>query len=208
MLVIMALEKGAVENAQIITLAEQHFKIYKGLDLTKEGVDDFLDRVTHKHIVKGLGKEDDFEIPLAAEAPVKYEMVHQPKNGVLMVMMENYEKKSGKFKNGKLAIGIKLTQDSFEIVEHLRTIGFVLFHHRSDDGQHLFRVKGECVLKSVEEIETNRYKNIRTAKNYVVLDIDLEKQELDTSKIHSKNKKQSSNSTRYDAQYATIEELY
>ena len=206
--VIMALEKGAVENAQIITLAEQHFKIYKGLDLTKEGVDDFLDRVTHKHIVKGLGKEDDFEIPLAAEAPVKYEMVHQPKNGVLMVMMENYEKKSGKFKNGKVAIGIKLTQDSFEIVEHLRTIGFVLFHHRSDDGQHLFRVKGECVLKSVEEIETNRYKNIRTAKNYVVLDIDLEKQELDTSKIHSKNKKQSSNSTRYDAQYATIEELY
>ena len=83
-----------------------------------------------------------------------------------------------------------------------------MFHHRSDKGQHLFRIKDDCVLKSDEEIESDRYKNIRTAKNYVVFDIDLEKQELDTSKIHSKNKKQSSNSTRYDAQYATIEELY
>ncbi len=210
---IMALDKReAHENSQIIQAARKEFTVYRGLDLTSESVEEFLKKKKKKitaSVIHGLGQQMDYDISLAAESSVKYETVHQIKNGVLMVMMENYNKKSANFINsGKLAIGIKLTQDSFEIVEHLKTIGFVLFHHRSDEGQHLFRVKDECVLKSVEEIETNRYKNIRTAKNYVVLNIDLEKQELDTSKIHSKNKKQSGNSTRYDAQYATIEELY
>ena len=209
---IMALEKIAHENSQIIQAARKEFTIYSGLDLTSESVEEFLKKKKKKttaSVIHGLGQQMDYNISLAADSPVEYEMVHQPKNGVLMVMMENYDKKSANFiSSGKLAIGIKLTKDSFEIVEHLKAIGFVLFHHRSDKGQHLFRIKDDCVLKSDEEIESDRYKNIRTAKNYVVFDIDLEKQELDTSKIHSKNKKQYGNSTRYDAQYATIEELY
>ena len=41
------------------------------------------------------------------------------KDGVLLVMMENFEKKKASFlSHGKLAIGIKYTKDSMEIVEH------------------------------------------------------------------------------------------
>ena len=127
------------------------------------------------------------------------------KYGVLMVMMENYDAKSANFINtGKLAIGIKYTRDTMKIVEHLNTIGYVLFHHRSTSGQHLFQVKGECVVKSVEEIENDRYKNVNTTQMYVVADIELN--ELDTTHVSS-TQMPFSPQTRYDAQYATIDEL-
>ena len=72
-------------------------------------------------------------------------------NGVLMVMMEHYTKKSATFlKNGKLAIGLKYTKDSMEIVEHLQTIGYVLFHTRKDTDRHLFAIKGSCSVKSAQ----------------------------------------------------------
>ena len=128
------------------------------------------------------------------------------KNGVLMVMMENYYTKSLLFlERGKLAIGIKYTRDSMEIVEHLNTIGYVLFHIRSDEGQHLFKVKGNCAVKLDGELETNRYKNVNTTTIYVIVDIDT--QELDATLVDSR-KKEYIPSTRYDAQYATLEELY
>ena len=136
--VIMALAKAAAfekENQTVINTAKKYFVVHEGLDLTKHSVEDFLKiekevkESTPSSVLQGMAQDADSGISLAADAPAKYEMVHQPKNGVLMVMMENYDKKSANFISlGKLAIGIKLTQDSFEIVEHLRTIGFVLFH--------------------------------------------------------------------------------
>lgn len=128
------------------------------------------------------------------------------KNGVLMVMMEYYDTKSvGFINNGKLAIGIKYTRDTMEIVEHLDTIGFILFHHRSNEGQHLFQVKGSCAVKSDNEIEDDRYRNVTTTDMYIVVDFELH--ELDSTKVDCR-KKAFTRQTRYDAQYATIEDLY
>lgn len=128
------------------------------------------------------------------------------RNGVLMVMMENYANKSVKFlSNGKLAIGIKWTKDSMEIVENLKSIGYVLFHHRNDDDQHLFAIQGDCAVKEKSEIEEDRYKSVNTTEMYVVVDLDTTS-ELDSTSIRSSMKEYTSK-TRYDAQYATLEEL-
>ena len=128
------------------------------------------------------------------------------RNGVLMVMMENYANKSVKFlSNGKLAVGIKWTKDSMEIVENLKSIGYVLFHHRNDDDQHLFAIQGDCAVKEKSEIEEDRYKSVNTTEMYVVVDLDITS-ELNSTKIRS-SLKEYTPKTRYDAQYAIINEL-
>ena len=128
------------------------------------------------------------------------------KDGVLMVMMENYAEKCSKFlPNGKLAIGIKYTKDSMEIVEHLSNIGYVLFHTRKDEGQHLFAIEGNPEIKSASELEDSVYRNVKTTGMYVL--VNLVPQELDSSALHSSNKQYASSELRYDAQYALLEEL-
>ena len=128
------------------------------------------------------------------------------RNGVLMVMMEKYADKSAKFlENGKLAVGIKWTKDSMEIVENHKSIGYVLFHHRNDKDQHLFAIKGTCSIKDTSEIEEDRYKSVSTTEMYVIVDLDTTS-ELDSTNIRS-SKKEFTPKTRYDAQYAVIKEL-
>lgn len=129
------------------------------------------------------------------------------KDGVLMVMMENYDTKCMKFLPiGKLAIGVKYTKDSMKIVEHLSSIGYVLFHHRNNNtGQHLFAVKGTCKVVSSEDVESDRYKNVTTTEMYLSVDIDTY-MELDASNLDS-TKKEWTKTTRYDAQFAVITEL-
>lgn len=127
------------------------------------------------------------------------------RNGVLMVMMENYSAKSLSFlSNGKLAIGMKWTKDSMEIVENIKSIGYVLFHYRSEDNKHLFAVNGVCRILNSDELENDRYKNVKDKEMYVV--VDLNTLELDSNHLHVKQKDFTSK-TRYDAQYANIEEL-
>lgn len=122
------------------------------------------------------------------------------RNGVLMVMMEKYAEKSAKFlENGKLAVGIKWTKDSMEIVENHKSIGYVLFHHRNDKDQHLFAIKGTCSIKDTSEIEEDRYKSVSTTEMYVVVDLDTTS-ELDSTNIRS-SQKEYTPKTRYDAQY-------
>lgn len=128
------------------------------------------------------------------------------RQGVLMVMMEQYATKSTHFlANGKLAIGIKLTKESMEIVENISRIGYVLFHHRSDNGQHLFSVKGACVIKAADELEADRYKNVAGKDLYVSVDIDTT--ELSSGNLHASIIKPASKETRYDAQFARLSEL-
>ena len=128
------------------------------------------------------------------------------KDGVLMVMMENYDNKSKNFlPSGKLAIGIKYTKDSMEIVEHLSSIGYVLFHHRNTTGQHLFAIKDGGNVISSEDVETDRYKNVNTTEMYLAINIDTSI-ELDASNLDS-TKKGYTPKSRYDAQYAIINEL-
>lgn len=128
------------------------------------------------------------------------------KNGVLMVMMESYDVKCSRFiPTGKLAVGVKYTRDGIEIAENLHSIGYVLFHTRKDIGQHLFHVKNVRLVKFKEEVESGIYKSVNTAEIYVVIEID-NSQELDASDMHSSMKKYTP-TTRYDAQYANIEEI-
>lgn len=128
------------------------------------------------------------------------------RQGVLMVMMENYDTKSTDFlSNGKLAIGIKLTKESMEIVEYISRIGYVLFHHRSDNGQHLFSVKGACVIKAADELEADRYKDVAGKDLYISVDIDTT--ELSSGNLHASMIKPASKETRYDAQFARMSDL-
>lgn len=128
------------------------------------------------------------------------------KDGVLMVMMENYGSKSlGFLSSGKLAVGIKYTPDSMEIVENLSSIGYVLFHHRNNVGQHLFAVKGACKVVTAEDVEDDRYKNIDTTEMFVAVDIDSSV-EMDACELDA-TKKEFTKPTRYDAQFARMEEL-
>ncbi|MFR3188376.1 MAG: hypothetical protein ACLTOV_10820 [Phocaeicola sp.] len=115
-------------------------------------------------------------------------------------------KKASFLSHGKLAIGIKYTKDSMEIVEHLQSIGYVLFHHRSDSDQHLYAVRGECHDKSLpKNWRNNATAAMKTTEMYLVADIDPTK-ELDASLLHSK-KESYSPTTQYDAQYTTIQDL-
>ena len=129
-------------------------------------------------------------------------IVETGKDGVLMVMMENFADKCVKFlPQGKIAIGIKYTKDSMEIVEHLSEIGFLLFHIRKDEGQHLFKVKGKVSVLPKEEVDNSIYRNISTAEMYAV--VDFETIDLSSPSLHS-SKKPYTSETRYDAQYAVI----
>ena len=128
------------------------------------------------------------------------------RNGILMVMMEDYDSKRGSFLcNGKLAIGLKYTMDSMEIVGHISMISYVLFHTRSANGQHLIAIKGECKVVSSEDIEEDRFKDTDATDMYVMVDLDTTA-ELDATCLDS-TKKNWTNVTRGDAQFSTYEDL-
>ena len=146
-----------------------------------------------KEVLSGVGEKDT-------------SLTVYGRQGVLMVMMENYDTKSTYFlANGKLAIGIKLIKESMEIVENISRIGYVLFHHRSDNGQHLFSVKGACVIKAADELEADRYKNVAGKDLYISVDIDTT--DLSSNNLHASMIKPASKETRYDAQFARLSEL-
>ena len=128
------------------------------------------------------------------------------RNGVLMVMMENYDQKFAYFgSKGQLAIGIKPTKESMKIIEHLKEIGYVLFHHRSREGQHLFPVVGDCRLAYPQELEKERYKIVKERKIFIAFDLDVQA-EMDNSLLDCTLRKFEP-VTRYDAQYAAWAEL-
>lgn len=150
----------------------------------------------------GLGEEPEPKIA-EAKAEAKGIAGNPEKNGVLMVMMENYDKKSAAFlADGRIAVGIKYTKDSMEIVEHLQSIGYVLFHHRNDNDQHLFSVREQCKVIGKEE-RGGIYANVNTTEMYVAVELG---EELDATKVKC-SKKACTQNTRYDAQFASIESL-
>ena len=153
-----------------------------------------------------LGDDPEPILTKAAAASAAAPPTPQPKDGVLMVMMEHYNEKSPKFlPNGHLAIGIKTTKDSMQIVRNIDTIAYLLFHVRKDEGQHLFPVRGKCTIIYADEVPSSRYRNVTTTNLYISVDIDPAA-ELSQTLLHS-NRKPYTPTTRYDAQYATIDEL-
>ena len=197
---ILALMKKEAEEAGV------KFGEYTAGEIEKnEGLKHDLE--SHFHVSEKKTLEDDLVIEDISNVGTLEEIaVTGKKDGVLMVMMEDYSNKSKNFlPTGKLAIGIKYTKDTMEIVEHISSIGYVLFHKRSISGQHLFAVKGDCKVVSGDEVETDSYKNVNTTEMYLTVDIDTSS-EIDSLHIDS-TKKEFVNKTRYDAQYSTIEFL-
>lgn len=128
------------------------------------------------------------------------------KTDVLMVMMENFAAKSKNFlPQGKLAVGLKYTKDGIEIAEHIKHVGYILFHTRKDIDQHLYAVKGTCKIVAKEDLNPDIYKNVNTTEMYIEVELDAE-HELASSEIHSSNKPYTP-TTRYDAQYSSMIEL-
>ena len=180
-----SIEKEIAENDLIITNLQSHFYVSDAFTLDEELLIDDLPNVGTLE-------------PLTEESK---------KQGVLMVMMENYEAKRPKFlPAGKIAIGIKYTRDGIEIAENLQSIGYVLFHTRKIEGLHLFHAKNIRLVKSVDELPSDIYRNIQTTEMYVLVDID-NAEELDSSNINAA-KKAYTRETRYDAQYSLINDLY
>ena len=195
------------EDKEILTLALQTPE-----DYANEEVRVRLD-AEHAELMAMLEKDftiqKDYQLgaqpQLPPKAVVEYGVVDAPRNGVLMVMMENYDIKCVNFlENGKLAIGIKPTKDSMCIVENRANIGYVLFHTRKDEGQHLFAVKDVSEIKYQDELD-GVYPNIKTVGMYVI--VTLNTKELDCDNVHSSKKEFDGKSERYDSQYATMEEL-
>lgn len=180
-----SIEKEIAENDSIITNLQSHFYVSDAFTLDEELLIDDLPNVGTLE-------------PLTEELK---------KQGVLMVMMENYEAKRPKFlPAGKIAIGIKYTRDGIEIAENLQSIGYVLFHTRKVEGLHLFHAKNIRLVKSVDELPSDIYRNIQTTEMYALVDID-NAEELDSSNINAA-KKAYTRETRYDAQYSLINDLY
>lgn len=176
------------------------------LDKQKESENkDLLDKLQKDYYVVEcpLGKNPT-SVLSGEKAQNSYEAIHGRK-GVLMVMMEKYATKSANFSHGKLAVAIKMTVESMDIVENLSNIGYVLFHHRSDNDQHLFSVKGTCTIKATGELEDDRYKNIGNKELYISVDIDTT--ELSSGNLHASKIKPASKETRYDAQFAWLSDL-
>ena len=176
------------------------------LDKQKESENkDLLDKLQKDYYVVEcpLGKNPT-SVLNGEKAQNSSEAVHGRK-GVLMVMMEKYATKSANFSHGKLAVAIKMTVESMDIVENLSNIGYVLFHHRSDNDQHLFSVKGTCTIKAAGELEDARYKNIGNKELYISVDIDTT--ELPNDNLHASMIKPASKETRYDAQFAWLSDL-
>ncbi len=128
------------------------------------------------------------------------------KNGVLMVMMENFGTKTTRFINdGRIAVGLKYSRVSMEIVEHIGEIGYVMFHNRRRDGQHLFAVKSCSGVTGAEDVDEGVYKNVETCEIYLVVEFDSEREmdseELDCTRVECSPK------TRYDVQFARWEEM-
>ena len=84
-------------------------------------------------------------------------------------------------------------------------IGYLLFHTRKDEGQRLFALTEEPVIKYPDELTEDVYKNIKDSQLYILAS--LNQTEMDCTNIHASYIKQTEQSYRYDPQFATIEEL-
>lgn len=127
------------------------------------------------------------------------------KDGVLLVMMERYEDKSRLFlPNGTIAVGLKDTLDSKNIIQNMDSIGYILFHQRKDANQHLFVVDG--VSGVIGRDKTGGvYANVRTTDKYLLVRF-RPNFELPSNLLHS-SKMEFEPRTRYDSQFASLDAL-
>ncbi len=146
--------------------------------------------------------------PTTALASVSQQAVApapQQKDGVLMVMMEQYDAKSKNFlSTSEIAIAIKITDETSHILENISSIGYILFHTRNDKNQHLFAIVSPCTIKTDNSLDKAIYRNMKEKEFYLI--VNFNNQELDSSALHSANAPYTPTS-RYDAQFITLSAL-
>ena len=123
-------------------------------------------------------------------------------------MMENYENKTKSFlQSGTIAVALKDTAESKEIIANSHNIGYILFHTRKDEGKHLFMIE-KISIASIGDVENNIYKTASSSNvtEYALVSFNNEF-ELMADSLHPQRKPNESPSTRYDAQYAVMIEL-
>ncbi|MBR4324472.1 MAG: restriction endonuclease, partial [Bacteroidales bacterium] len=134
------------------------------------------------------------------------------KDGVLMVMMMNYDVRSKNFVTGKLANPIKFTDSDKIILDNKEKISYILFHTRNkDNNKHLFRIQGSARLLSNAAAQQEGYYLIsKDYDGYLCVEID-QKNELDSSSLNPSNENENikvkDKSMRYDAQYVEMKDL-
>ena len=176
----------------------------------KSQLSEYFDIVDYK-----LGKDPTPDLP--QYYGVTSVLPSLSKDGVFMVMMENYTAKSLKFyETGRLAVPIHYTADGMELINNAASIGSVLFHTRKPEGQHLFRLTEDVRFVPKTLIPHEYYLSVQnpsprdtgedTVFLYALLDIDMA-DELDSSMLNCQNKPFASQKERYDAQYSTLSEL-
>lgn len=131
------------------------------------------------------------------------------RNGVLMVMMENYDVKSKKFlDSGEIAVALKDTEDSKEIRANIQNIGYILFHIRKDSDTHLFSIEQAAIAgkQNIGDTYPTSKPDNENVTDYVFVGFNGEL-EIPSDAIYPTNKPASSPQLRYDAQYAMLQEL-
>ncbi len=134
------------------------------------------------------------------------------KDGVLMVMLEGFDNKSTNFiNNGQIAIGIKQTPEAMKIIQNINHIGYILFHTRRDENQHLYVLKEELSIQVASNLNSTIYHILKTSNDLpnalaIVADFDTNNP-LPTDNIHSGNIKYANKTLRYDPQFVWKKEL-
>lgn len=169
------------------------------------------------YILADLSQDPRTLLPPPSVATVAFPEIQ--KRGVIMVMMQKFEKKSAEFSaKGKIAVPVKYTDDGMDILSNAANISMVLFHVRSRkrDKQYLFRLRDSISFKSKYRVDVSEY--YMSAYNvsqtgiddnavylYALLDIDMS-EPLDASMLDA-SLKPFTGEDRYDAQYATLDDL-
>ena len=164
----------------------------------------------------GLGEDPRPKLPASA---VCFSGVKSSKRGVLMVMMEDYAKRSEKSfaKSGKIAVGIKYHVRGMEIINNLADIGYVLFHTWDKSSQKMFALEGDCQIVAKNAVPDEYYMSPKNPTHpdgtpdeaqflYVLLTADM-KNPLDASHVDCNRKKYIEKTQGYDAQYALLDEI-
>lgn len=152
------------------------------------------------------GLEDNLAIKDIPNVGTLEKTTTRKKSGVLMVMMESYDTKNKKFiDSGDIAVALKNTLESKAIIDNFHNIGYILFHTWKDEGKHLFLVEKISIV-DIDSVENSIYKTTNTGTKYALVSFNNEF-ELFSESLHPQKKPYTEPSTRYDAQYADINEL-
>lgn len=162
---------------------------------------------SHFHVSKPFELDTDLSIESIPSVgtldPLPLKQVKKDK--VLLVMMEYFEKKSRLFlSQGVIAVGLKNTSDSQSIIDNIDSIGYILFHIRKDERQHLFVVDNASRIVGRDQIG-DVFSNIKTTDRYLIVrfrpELELPSDMLHSSKVHYEK------NARYDSQLAALGDL-